>query len=298
MGGWDIIGDLHGHFSALEALLRRMGYRKRSGVWRLPGRRVLFLGDLVNRGPEIPETVDLVRAMVEAGQAVALLGNHDFNLVRVVEGNVSGTEGEKARKLVKQAADSLVAYGGSRRRLRAAVRWLSGLPLVWEDEGFRAVHACWDEGAVGRLLRTGGVVLSREEFLPGAWGPRVRAAEILLNGPELTLPLEVTGERRNRRVRTKWWLAGASSWTEAAYPEEPGLPEGPLPAKAGRAFRAYGPDEPPVFFGHYGFVKEARPVLPNVACLDFAVARDGFLGAYRWDGERVLRRRRFIVASD
>ncbi len=187
-----------------------------------------------------------------------------------------------------------MAYGGTKRRLREALGWLRGLPLVWEDEGFRAVHACWDEGAVGRLMHTGGPVLREDDFLPGAWGPRARAVDVLLNGPELLLPRNAMKDRRNARVRTKWWMPGAATWREAAYPEEPGLPEGPLPSGAHRAFRPYGADQPPVFFGHYGFPKPARPLLPNVACLDFAVARDGVLGGYRWEGERVLRRSGFV----
>ncbi|GAB4239906.1 MAG: metallophosphoesterase [Candidatus Methylacidiphilales bacterium] len=295
MNQWDIIGDIHGYAEALEGLLRKMGYQKRRGRWQRSGARVLFLGDYVNRGPEIPEAVNLVRSMVEAGNAVALLGNHDFNLVRVFDGGLTGHESELARKLVRQAADSLVAYGGSRRRLREALAWLRELPLVWEDEGFRAVHACWDEGAVTCLLRTGGPVLGEEDFSSQATGPRQRAIDVLLNGTELRLPRGLVPERGNLRVRTKWWLSDAATWKEAAYPEEPNLPEEPLPAGAHRAFRPYAPDWPPVFFGHYGFPKPSVPVLPNAACLDFAMARGGTLGGYRWDGERKLRRNRFIL---
>lgn len=298
MNGWDIIGDVHGHARDLERLLRQMGYRKRAGSWRCSGRKLLFLGDYVNRGPEISEAVDLVRSLVESEVAVALLGNHDFNLVQVVCGRLSGEEGATESKLVKQASDSLVALGASSARLEAVVAWLMTLPVVWEDEGFRAVHACWDEKAVACLLRTGGVILQEADFVPGNKGARARSVTILLNGPELKLPRVAALSRRNSRVRTKWWLPSARSWREAAYPEEPDLPGSPLPLRARKAFRPYGPEQPPLFFGHYGFPKPAKPVLPNAACLDFAVARDGALGGYRWDGERRLKAAKFVRLRD
>jgi hypothetical protein len=59
----------------------------------------------------------------------------------------------------------------------------------------------------------------------------------------------------------------------------------------------YPPDAPPVFFGHY-WLSADRPTLlaPNVACLDFSVAKGGFLCAYRWDGEQMLDPSNFVFA--
>src|SRR5690554_1104983 len=77
----DFIGDIHGHLDRLEALLQKLGYEKTSGVYRHPSRKALFLGDYVDRGPQVREVLFLVRSMVEAGAARALLGNHEFNLL-------------------------------------------------------------------------------------------------------------------------------------------------------------------------------------------------------------------------
>ena len=79
--GYDIIGDIHGHADALTALLRRMGYRERGGAWRHPGRQALFIGDFIDRGPGQLESVRIVRGMVEAGTALAVMGNHEFNAI-------------------------------------------------------------------------------------------------------------------------------------------------------------------------------------------------------------------------
>jgi hypothetical protein len=78
---FDIIGDVHGQFDKLVALLAHLGYRDSGGTWRHPSRSVIFLGDLIDRGPKQLATVDLVRRMVEAGSARCVMGNHEFNAI-------------------------------------------------------------------------------------------------------------------------------------------------------------------------------------------------------------------------
>lgn len=293
---WDILGDIHGQAGALKRLLRRLGYHRRKGVWQHAERRALFVGDYVNRGPEVAEVVELVRSMTEEGDAVALVGNHDFNFAQAAFLQLADRTAEIPQKVLKQASESLKLYRGERARLRRDVAWIGRLPLVWEDEGFRAVHASWCEECVGVILRKGGPLVRQEDLELTAKGERADAINMLLNGPELILPAGwVPPGRPNRRVRTKWWQAGAASWKAAAYPEEEGLPERPLSRGSGRSFFGYDVEEPPLFFGHYGFPKKASPIRENLACVDFAVARGGSLGAYRWSGERRLTSRHFVL---
>ena len=77
----DFIGDIHGHYDELVVLLKKLGYEERGGAFRYPGdeRTVVFLGDYIDRGSQVRETVNLVRAMRDAGSAVVLMGNHEFN---------------------------------------------------------------------------------------------------------------------------------------------------------------------------------------------------------------------------
>ena len=79
----DFIGDIHGHCDELRALLRKLGYVETAGSFRYPRdeRTVVFLGDYVDRGPQIRETLNLVRAMRDSGSAIALMGNHEFNML-------------------------------------------------------------------------------------------------------------------------------------------------------------------------------------------------------------------------
>lgn len=96
-GPFDIIGDLHGCCDELEELLRRLGYEERTReeadvVWgqrffaHPEGRKAIFLGDLVDRGPRILDTVRLVRNMVAASTALCVPGNHDIKLMRALRG--------------------------------------------------------------------------------------------------------------------------------------------------------------------------------------------------------------------
>jgi protein phosphatase len=94
-GPFDIVGDVHGCCGELERLLAELGYEKGStqgGLWQGPiyahpaGRKAVFLGDLVDRGPRILDTVRLVRNMVAAGSALCVPGNHDMKLMRKLRG--------------------------------------------------------------------------------------------------------------------------------------------------------------------------------------------------------------------
>ncbi|HEY6739689.1 MAG TPA: AAA family ATPase, partial [Actinopolymorphaceae bacterium] len=92
-GPFDVIGDIHGCRSELEALLERLDYRlvrdsQGRPVDAVPpqGRKAVFLGDLVDRGPDSPGVLRLVMGMVASGHALAVPGNHENKLVRALQG--------------------------------------------------------------------------------------------------------------------------------------------------------------------------------------------------------------------
>jgi protein phosphatase len=87
-GPFDIVGDVHGCYGELIELLGLLGYQHddESGMRHPQGRCLIFVGDLVDRGPKIVATVTLAQCMVEAGRALCVPGNHDIKLLRYMRG--------------------------------------------------------------------------------------------------------------------------------------------------------------------------------------------------------------------
>ena len=86
-GPFDIIGDVHGCYDELVALLRKLGYECGDGGWAHPaGRKAVFLGDLCDRGPKNTAVLRLVMEMAKNGRALAVPGNHDVKLVKYLRG--------------------------------------------------------------------------------------------------------------------------------------------------------------------------------------------------------------------
>lgn len=76
---YDVIGDIHGHADELAELLDLLGYEKNNGTYKHPSRTAVFVGDFIDRGPQIRDVLRLVRSMCESGGAMAVMGNHEFN---------------------------------------------------------------------------------------------------------------------------------------------------------------------------------------------------------------------------
>lgn len=91
IGPFDLVGDIHGCFDELLSLLQSLGYQTgedEQGVYALPpaGRKLVFVGDLVDRGPKTPQVLRLAMRMVKAGQALCVLGNHEAKLLKWLRG--------------------------------------------------------------------------------------------------------------------------------------------------------------------------------------------------------------------
>jgi protein phosphatase len=104
-GPFDIIGDIHGCYDELAALLRKLGYQLEEGgsdsaairCQHPQGRKAVFVGDLIDRGPKIVEVLRLVMAMVAQGSALCVPGNHEAKLLRKLRGkDVKPTHGLQA----------------------------------------------------------------------------------------------------------------------------------------------------------------------------------------------------------
>lgn len=149
-GPFDIIGDVHGCADELEELLDDLGYRvewngKTVTVTPPTGRRAVFLGDLVDRGPRSPDTLRIARHMVENDHALAVVGNHDDKLMRHLAGrNVTISHGlaETIEQLREEPPEFLAGMQA----------WLGTLPShhVLDHGKLIVAHAGFKESLLGR----------------------------------------------------------------------------------------------------------------------------------------------------
>jgi hypothetical protein len=289
---YDILPDIHGQSEKLRKALTNLGYTERNGAWRHPdpGRTAVFLGDFIDRGPNNAEVIDIVRRMIDAGTARAIMGNHELNALQFHTKDPDTGAPLRARddKNTRQHGSFLAEFPLGAPHTAEALDWMRSLPLFAEFGGMRAVHACWDEAHIQtiRARRPDGT-LDEDALIEAATrGSALHAAvEATAKGPEHELPEghafhDKDGTRRTE-VRIAWWANGARSWREiaASVPDPDELPDSAPPRQV--LSMRYPQDAPPVFYGHY-WLTGANPALQahNAVCLDYSAGRDGPLVSY------------------
>lgn len=294
---YDIIGDIHGYASVLKKLLEKLGYQESRGAYRHPERKALFLGDYIDRGPEVRETLRVVRNMAEAGEAVALMGNHEFNAIMFNEPDGKGgylrAHSDKNRKQHRSTLDD---FQGKNEEYHSFIRWFKTLPIFYETESFRAIHACWDGSLIDELQDfTKGNMLPPDYFQEA--GTRnthlYELLDTLLKGREVVLPKGLSFRDKDghlrKEVRVKWWLNPQQvSLEEWSFAEdmEGNRKEEFDPSRHHSDY--YSEEQMPIFFGHYWLSGEPKPERSNVCCLDYSIGNGEKLAAYRHDGEERL----------
>ncbi len=293
----DFIGDIHGHADKLEALLQKMGYEKQNGTYKHQERKALFLGDYIDRGPKIRETLEIVKAMVDEGNGTALMGNHEYNALCF---DFEEKEGGHLRKhLIKnivQHYETLQQFHGNQSEYKYYLDWFKTLPLYAETDEFKAVHACWDNNHIGLLKNTlneGRLTddLIYQSVMKGS--DFYNAVDQTLKGKELTMPngLHFFDKEKNKRteIRIKWWEDPTKMTYKAISVENiEHLPETPIQLAELTSRNFYPTHEKIVFFGHYWLNGPPEFYRHNICCLDYSVAKGGQLVAYRFNGESQL----------
>lgn len=303
---YDLIGDIHGHATELKLLLDKLGYRERNGTWQHPERNVIFLGDFIDRGPEQEEVVAISRSMVESGNALAIMGNHEFNAVAWATPHPTEPDEylrEHSQKNHKQHRAFLDAVGEGSQKHRDIIEWFKTLPVYLQLPEFRAVHACWHPQQIDALAPW---MDGAQRIKPDAW-PEVttkgtnafEAAEVLMKGLEVPLPpgsefRDKDGHPRHD-IRARWWdLEGLSYRDLAMVPVEAldDIPHRPIPDDILPGYDG----KKPVFVGHYWLKGTPEPLNEHIACLDYSVVdpSGGKLCAYRWDGRPLLSAQNLI----
>jgi hypothetical protein len=297
--GYDIIGDIHGCGSTLIKLLEVMGYRKWDGVYQHPRRQAIFVGDIVDRGPNIRQALRVVHDMVTNGHGQMVIGNHEYNIYcyatrdpRTDPNTIAylRTHNKHNERLVAETFDQFVDYPEEFNRY---LEWFSQLPLFLDLPNFRVVHACWDEHYIHEYQQRFGhnrvspeIILASTKF--DSFEGRV--LDRLMRGTSLALPggeaiVSRDGFRR-RFFRTKFWSENPETYSDVVFQPDP-LPEHladhKLSVEERRHLIHYPPHAKPVFIGHYWLQGKPAPVKHNICCLDYSAVKYGRLVAYRMD---------------
>lgn len=280
---WTIIPDLHADMDRLECSLSRA-----------TGTRCAFLGDFIDAGPDLtaPEdeaVLQKVRGMVEAGEATAIMGNHELNAILYHRQDENGLPlREHSRKNADQHASFLRRFQAASPEALDWTSWFLTLPLWHDLGGARLVHACWSQPHIDLIAERRPDGLLCEEDLPEIAAEATefgRAVKLLVSGPEVTLPAgssfrDGRGHCRSE-VRLAWWRSGARTYREAALsvPDPADLPDVALSAEQQSVI--YPAEEVPVFVGHYKMAGKPGLEAPNAACLDYPSSPC----LYHWKGE-------------
>jgi len=299
----DFIGDIHGHADKLEVLLIKLGYRKSFKTYSHPTREVLFIGDYIDRGPKIRETLEIVKSMVESESAIALMGNHEYNALCF---HFQETEGGHLRKhLIKniiQHYETLRQFQNKQKEYEEYLDWFKTLPLYYETDSYRAVHACWDKKNIDYLKKK----LVGDRLTDDLIYQSVRkctelneAIDQTLKGKEMKMAegfffTDKDGTKRTE-IRIKWW-EDPSAMTYKSISVEPidNLPERRIDLFDIQSPEYYPANDKKVFFGHYWLKGQPSFYKDNICCLDYSVAKGGKLVAYRLNGEGVLANNNLI----
>lgn len=327
VSGYDIIGDIHGCGDQLEALLDQLGYHRdgRVGPHRHPSRQALFVGDLIDRGPEQLQVLQTVEAMVECGSAQMVLGNHEFNAMAYATEWPNGSgkylrphddpDNPKSQKNENQHREFLAQVTGDDRT--HYLEWFKNQPL-WLDLGeLRVVHACWHDPSIAVVTRElgGDRFTSTDQLVRASTedDELYAAVETLLKGPEISLTdhghepyFDKDGHRRDH-ARLRWWDLAARTLRALAelggkFTTADGQPYPELPDTAvsgGHQDYMYaGPV--PVFYGHYwrqGEPEHLHDWTEYTACVDFSAIKGGTLTAYRWSGESRINPEHYVSVN-
>lgn len=324
--GYDIIGDVHGCAAELESLLATLGYRRQTpaGPYLHRSRQAIFVGDLIDRGPEQLRVLQIVKDMVDAASAQLVLGNHEFNALAYATEWPAGSgkylrphddpDNPWSEKNTRQHRAFLEQVTGTDRA--AYLDWFATQPL-WLDLGpIRVVHACWHAPSIEVVMRELGTNrLTALDALVRAsteGDPLYTAVETLLKGPEISLtahrqpPYQDKDGIPRHRARLRWWHAGAATlrdvaeiaghYTTADGAPYPALPDLPLPTDGAHVYT----EQIPVFYGHYwrrGTPEHTRDWTDYTACVDFSAVNGEPLVAYRWSGESRIDPGNYVAAT-
>ncbi len=296
MNEYLFIGDLHGHATQLKSVLQKAGFTIVNGAYWHPELKAVFVGDFINRGTENLECLRIVRAMVESGNALAVIGNHEVIFLNYHQQNPQTgqyTMQNRAgwNRLLQQ---TMQEFSQSAAELKEMLNWLKSLPIVIETKHFNVVHACYDPELIEALRdRTNGsFVLQENDWLQMELGADETLTETLhtltfgisiyLDTAQL-FPGANLSSQHAPRIRY-WEEPFEKSLVETLFVEDDkhlsSIGFLSLPEAFYSAFRPYDEYEKPVVHGHYCLEGTLKNPQENIIIVDRAVIKTGTLKAW------------------
>ncbi|CAH7360955.1 Bis(5'-nucleosyl)-tetraphosphatase PrpE (asymmetrical) [Vibrio chagasii] len=286
---FDVFQDVHGQGDKLEALLQKLGYVHDGDSYVHPEKTALFLGDLIDNGTQNALVIDIVRPMEELGRAVVILGNHEFNAIcysmRAACGDYLRPHTD-ANKY--QHKEFLSEFPLGSQRHESVINWFRTLPIAFEANAFRAIHAVWCESSLRVVKRyCGGYTFGDSLSLTLATDEcheLCDAIEVLLKGYEVELPDGISYKDKygipRSKARLKWWGETMDSDASSSILSVPSEVRCALSKyKLGDLIEQnLPPADKPTFIGHYKMSVDEICWSGNVICLDHAMN----VSAYRF----------------
>lgn len=293
---YDIIGDVHGEADKLRLLLEKMGYRSQNGTFFHPERKAVFVGDFINRGPKIRETIILIRSMVENGHALAILGNHELNAIFYYLKNGQGNYYPGRKKYRLSLDQTLVEFDNRRDEFKDHLKWMRRLPLFLDLDSIRVVHACWKDENIEVLknhFSEGRITKAKLREVFDDHSPVTKSIWETCKGIDFKLPRDLlvfdSAGQPHRSFRMKWWINPVGmTFKRISLESRFKLPRYTIPQEIVQSLEPYPEDAPIVFFGHYCLNSRSGILADNLCCVDSCVSRSRKLMAYRWSGEKKL----------
>jgi hypothetical protein len=242
--------------------------------------------------------------MIDAGTAIALMGNHEYNALAFHHPQaVDSYLRQHNCKHRVQHAQTLAQFFFHREEWQTYLEWFYTLPLFVELDGLRAVHACWDDDHIN-WLKAHNLQHLNPAFLEKAHirnSLEYTVMDETLKGKEVGIPEEFAWKDKDgnlrRKNRIKWWIdLAVSPLFETALFD---CPEPMRTQAIGREnFYTYPKSAPPVSIGHYWLTNKAPELQSsNVVCLDYSIAKEGMLVAYRWNTGEELNPENFVLVT-
>jgi hypothetical protein len=300
---YDIIGDVHGYATLLKKLLKKMGYFEEDGIWRHEKRTAIFVGDFINRGPEIRETLEIIKGMVDNGSALAILGNHEYTAILY---HIKDSHGLYLNRHISGNRSilhkTLSQFKSNEKEWDKYLKWFRKLPLFLDLGKIRIAHAYWNDSDIEYLKENLPEEKLTKKFLREAHENGQEAASHiykLLKGLEFRCPKDfiIKGSKGNIRkvFKMNWWESPeGKTFRDLSFGNKFILPAYTVPKEIAPSFPSYPEDKPIVFIGHYCLADGASILQSNICCVDSGVGSSGKLSAYRYSGETMVNKSNFI----